>query len=61
MSLSAEDRVALLLGRAIHRAEALQVRVEQLEEGNRVLREEITSIKVDLENLGSPHDPLPLP
>lgn len=43
MSLSAEDRVALLLGRAIHRAEALQVRNEQLEDELAALREELSN------------------
>ncbi len=49
MSLSAEDRVALILGRAIHRAEALQVRVEELEREVADLRATLESPSQDKE------------
>ncbi len=41
MNLSAEDRVALILGRAIHRAEILQAAVEELEREVAALRAQV--------------------
>lgn len=41
MSLSAEDRVALILGRAILRAEALDAQLEATRAEIRELREEL--------------------
>lgn len=49
MTLTAEDRVALILGRAIHRAEALQVQVEALEAELADLRATLESPSQDKE------------